>query len=165
MEPQYIYIVQASNENTRCKIGITKDLDRRLKEYNSITGKSKDNTYQYLFSCEVSDMTQVEKDIKETFVSLRENKSREIYFYNPILFDKYVNFIKKHKCFVKEISIRTDEPKSITKIVKKITPSLDERGLSRKDLLQKAKQNKNNDEFYTRYEDIEKELSMYNKNT
>ena len=71
MDQQYIYIVQASNENTRCKIGITNDLDRRLKEYNSITGKSKDNTYQYLFSCEVSDMTQVEKDIKETFINLR----------------------------------------------------------------------------------------------
>jgi hypothetical protein len=39
-------------------------------------------------------------------------------------------------------------------------PTLAERGLSRKELLQKA-QKTENDEFYTRYEDIEKELSMY----
>ena len=46
---------------------------------------------------------------------------------------------------------------------KKTTPSLEERGISRKEILQKA-QKINNDEFYTRYEDVEKELSMYNKN-
>ncbi|MDR0569246.1 MAG: GIY-YIG nuclease family protein, partial [Spirochaetaceae bacterium] len=39
MEKQYIYIVQASKETSRCKIGKTNDLERRLKEYNSITGK------------------------------------------------------------------------------------------------------------------------------
>ncbi|MDR0520216.1 MAG: GIY-YIG nuclease family protein, partial [Planctomycetaceae bacterium] len=38
---QYIYIVQASLEPSRCKIGKTNDLERRLKEYNNITGKSK----------------------------------------------------------------------------------------------------------------------------
>ena len=37
-----------------------------------------------------------------------------------------------------------------------------ERGLSSKDILQKAQKTKN-DEFYTRYEDVEKELSMYDK--
>ena len=40
--------------------------------------------------------------------------------------------------------------------------SLAERGLSQKDVLQKA-QRINNDEFYTRYEDVEKELSLYDK--
>ncbi|MCL2304544.1 MAG: adenine-specific methyltransferase EcoRI family protein [Planctomycetaceae bacterium] len=48
------------------------------------------------------------------------------------------------------------------KIAKRTTPSLEERGVSRKDLLQKA-QKIRNDEFYTRYEDVEKELSMYPK--
>jgi hypothetical protein len=47
-------------------------------------------------------------------------------------------------------------------IVKKTAPSLLERGLPRQDVLQKAKKIKN-DEFYTRYEDVEKELSMYDK--
>jgi len=40
--------------------------------------------------------------------------------------------------------------------------SLAERGLSQKDVLQKA-QRINNDEFYTQYEDVEKELSLYDK--
>ena len=59
-EKQYIYIVQASLEPSKCKIGKTNDLERRLKEYNNMTGKSKENIYQYLFTCEVKDMAQVE---------------------------------------------------------------------------------------------------------
>lgn len=161
-ERQYIYIVQASKETTRCKIGKTNDLERRLKEYNTMTGKSKDNNYQYLFTCEVKNMTQVENAIKEKFATLREEKSREIYFYNTPLFDHYVNFIKLHKLYVREIFIKTEDKKEIVKIIKKTTPSLEERGISRKEILQKA-QKINNDEFYTRYEDIEKELVMYNK--
>jgi hypothetical protein len=64
--------------------------------------------------------------------------------------------------FVQEIFIKTDEKKQIVKIIKKTTPSLEDRGLSQKDVLQKA-QKINNDEFYTKYEDVEKELSMYSK--
>ena len=44
------------------------------------------------------------------------------------------------------------------------TPSLKERGLTTKDVMQRAKRI-DNDEFYTRYEDIEKELVMYPKST
>jgi len=162
-EKQYIYIVQASLEPSKCKIGKTNDLDRRLKEYNSMTGKSKDNIYQYLFACEVKDMAEMENTIKEQFSHLREEKSREIYFYNSYLFEEYVKFIKAHKMFMKEIFIKKDEKKEIVKIVKKTTPTLGERGLSPKDVMQKAKR-VDNDEFYTRYEDVEKELSMYDKN-
>jgi len=46
--------------------------------------------------------------------------------------------------------------------IKKIPPTLEARGLSTKDVLQKARKVKN-DEFYTRYEDVEKELNMYPK--
>ncbi|GHT22702.1 hypothetical protein FACS189419_05630 [Planctomycetales bacterium] len=159
---QYIYIVQASLEPAKCKIGKTNDLERRLKEYNSMTGKSKDNIYQYLFTCEVKNMAQVENAIKEEFSVLREEKSKEIYFYNAALFEGYVKFIKAHKSFIKETFIKTDDKKQIVKIVKKTAPSLEERGLSQKAVLQKA-QRINNDEFFTRYEDVEKELSMYNK--
>jgi hypothetical protein len=42
------------------------------------------------------------------------------------------------------------------------TQTLRERGLSQKDVLQRA-QSVKNDELYTRYEDVEKELSMYPK--
>ena len=138
MKKEYIYIVQARLESSKCKIGKTNDLERRLKEYNSMTGKSKENTYQYLFCSEVKDMSILENDIKKKFSNLREEKSKEIY-------------TKSKEEILKKV-----------KIVKKTTPTLKERGLSRKDILQKA-QKVNNDEFYTRMEDIEKELSMYNK--
>jgi len=159
---QYIYIVQSSLEHGKCKIGKTNDLDRRLKEYNSMTGKSKDNVYAYLFTCKVKNMTRLEKDIRDQFVHLREEKSKEIYFYNPILFEGYVRFIKSHPSFVEEIFIKKEGKKPIVKIIKKTAPSLEERGLTQKDIMQKA-QNVKNDEFYTRYEDVEKELSMYPK--
>jgi predicted GIY-YIG superfamily endonuclease len=161
-EKQYIYIVQYSKEITKCKIGKTNDLERRLKEYNSMTGKSKETVYRYLFACQVKDMAVVENDIKKDFAFLREEKSREIYFYNTPLFQRYIDFIKSHDLYVREILVDTDEKKEITKIVKKTTPSLKERGVTKKDLLQKA-QKINNDEFYTRLEDVEKELSMYDK--
>jgi hypothetical protein len=161
---QYIYIVQASLEPSKCKIGKTNDLDRRLKEYNNMTGVSKENIYQYLFTCEVQNMAQVENDIKENFGYIREVKTKEIYFYNPDLLDRYVKFIKSHPLFAEEIFIKTDEKKEIVKIkiVEKTTPSLKERGLTRKDVMQKAK-NKEDNEFYTRYEDVEKEVAMYDK--
>jgi predicted GIY-YIG superfamily endonuclease len=159
---QYIYIVQASLEPGKCKIGKTNDLERRLKEYNNMTGKSKDNVYQYLFSAEVKDMKALENDIKKKFFSLREDKSKEIYFYNPILFPRYVRFFKSHKAFVKEIFIKPEEKKQVVQIVRKTTPSLEDRGLTFKEVLQKAQKIKN-DEFYTRYEDVEKELTMYPK--
>lgn len=160
---QYIYIVQSSKETTKCKIGKTNDLERRLKEYNNMTGKSKETVYQYLLTCEVKDMVTVENDIKYTFITLREEKSKEIYFFNTHWFNEYAKFIKAHPLFLKETYIKTEEPKKqIVKIIKRTTPSLEEREITRKDVMQKAKKIKN-DEFYTRYEDVEKELSMYNK--
>jgi len=159
---QYVYIVQASLEPAKCKIGITNNLERRLAEYNNMTGKSKDNVYKYLFSCMVRDMARVENDIKNQFPNLREEKSKEIYFYNTPLFNGYVDFIKSHKSFVREIFIKPADKVQIVKIVKRTTPSLSERGVTRKDVMQKAKQ-VGNDEFYTRYEDIEKELPLYDK--
>ncbi|GHU94563.1 hypothetical protein FACS1894156_2920 [Bacteroidia bacterium] len=159
---QYIYIIQASLEPSKCKIGKTNDLERRLSEYNNMTGKSKENIYRYLFTCEVKDMAQVEKDIKDEFQKFREDKKKEIYFFNADLFEEYVKFTKSHLSFVKEVFIKADDKKPIVKIIKKTTPSLKERGLTKKEVLQKAQKSKN-DEFYTRYEDIEKEISMYDK--
>jgi hypothetical protein len=62
------------------------------------------------------------------------------------------------------VFIKKDEKETIVKIIKKTTPSLKERGISTKDVMQKA-QKANNDEFFTRYEDVEIELSMYGKMT
>ena len=162
---QFIYIVQALLEPSKCKIGKTSDLERRLKEYNNMTGKSKENIYQYLFTCEVKNMTQVENDLKEKYSTHREEKSKEIYFYNKDFFKHYVTFLQTHPMFVKEVfSKKEDTKKEIVKIVKRSKPTLEERGLSKKDVLQKAQKAKN-DEFYTRLEDIEKELAMYPKST
>ncbi|MDR2426545.1 MAG: GIY-YIG nuclease family protein [Endomicrobium sp.] len=162
MANQFIYIVQASKELSFCKIGRTDDLERRLKEYNNMTGKSKDNIYEYLFTCEVSDMVKIENVIKVKFGHLREDKSKEIYFYNSGLFEQYVNFIKSHNLFVRETFIKLEPKNKIVKIkvVKKTTPSLEERGLTRENIITKAKKI-DNDEFYTRYEDIKKEIEMY----
>ena len=77
---EYIYIVQAFLEPSKCKIGITNDLDRRLKEYNNMTGKSKDNIYKYLFTCEVKDMAQLENSIKEHFPTFGKKKARKSIF-------------------------------------------------------------------------------------
>ncbi|GAB0172548.1 hypothetical protein NHP164001_05610 [Helicobacter trogontum] len=155
---QYLYIIQASKEPSKCKIGITNDLERRLKEYSSITGISLDNTYSYLFTCEVSDMRQIEQDIKNQFPHLREYRSREIYFFNQSLFDMYVDFIQSHPCFLTKSN--TKESKKQTIIKPSNTPTMKERGVTRKTLLDKARKIKD-DEFYTRMEDVEKELSMY----
>ncbi|BDQ26405.1 Modification methylase EcoRI [Helicobacter heilmannii] len=158
MPKQYLYIVQASHESTRCKIGITNDLERRLKEYNSITGQSKDTTYSCLFTCEVANMHQIEQNFKNAFAHLREVQTREIYFYNPSLFETYISFIKAHPLFVAQVSIKQPKDKPQQKPL--TTPSMQERGVSRKTLLDRAKRVKY-DEFYTRYEDVEKELSQY----
>lgn len=105
-------------------------------------------------------MRQIESDIKRQYPHLREQSSREIYFFNNALFISYIDFIKAHPLFVKEIFLKREEKKTVVKIVKKTTPSLKERGMSRKDVMERAKK-VNNDEFYTRYEDVEKEVSMY----
>ncbi|EAH7984714.1 DNA methyltransferase [Campylobacter upsaliensis] len=155
---QYLYIAQGSLEPSKCKIGITNDLNRRLKEYNSTTGISAENSYSYLFAAEVNDMRALEQDIKNNFSHLREQKSREIYFYNPSLFDMYVDFIQSSEHFLKKVLFK--DPKKPNIVKPKAVPSMKERGVTRKTLLDKAMRVKD-DEFYTRMEDVEKELSMY----
>ncbi|GMB94248.1 hypothetical protein NHP21011_03390 [Helicobacter heilmannii] len=127
MLKQYLYIVQSSLEPNKCKIGITNDLKRRLKEYNSVTGQSQENTYNYLFTCEVANMRQIEQDIKNAFAHLREVQTREIYFYNPSLFENYVSYIKAHPLFIAQI--HTKPPKDKPQQKPLTTPSLQERGL------------------------------------
>ncbi|CCF80521.1 Modification methylase EcoRI [Helicobacter bizzozeronii CCUG 35545] len=111
MKKQYLYIVQSSLEPSKCKIGITNNLARRLKEYNSVTGQSQENTYSYLFTCEVANMRAIEQDIKNAFAHLREVQSREIYFYNPSLFENYLSYIKAHPSFLAQVSIKPPKPK------------------------------------------------------
>ncbi|WP_104746355.1 adenine-specific methyltransferase EcoRI family protein [Helicobacter bilis] len=155
---QYLYIIQASKEPSKCKIGITNDLERRLKEYNSITGISLDNTYSLLFAAEVSNMRALENDIKMQFSFLRERENKEIYFYNPNLFEMYVNFILESPHFIKRVIFK--ESKKMRSVKSSPQPTMQDRGVTRKLLLDKARRIED-DEFYTRIEDVEKELSMY----
>jgi hypothetical protein len=106
-------------------------------------------------------MSQVEKDIKEEFSTYRELESREIYLLNPTMFKNYEKFIKEHPLFIKEIPVE-DNKKEVIKIVQQETQTLEERGLTMNQVIQKAKRVKD-DEFYTQYKDVEKELSMYDK--
>lgn len=105
-------------------------------------------------------MREIENSVKHQFPHLREQSSREIYFYNNALFDQYVDFIRSSPLFVREVFHKPEEKKKVVKIVKRSTPTLKERGITAKDVMQRAKRIKN-DEFYTRYEDVEKEISMY----
>ncbi|EOC5018072.1 adenine-specific methyltransferase EcoRI family protein [Campylobacter upsaliensis] len=156
---QYLYIAQGSLEPSKCKIGITNDLNRRLKEYNSTTGVSAENSYSYLFATEVSDMKALEQDIKNRFFYLREQESREIYFYNPSLFEMYVSFIWASPYFLKKVALK--ENKKSSTIKPKTQPTMEERGIEQRiEILNRAKRVKD-DEFYTRMEDIEAELAMY----
>jgi hypothetical protein len=133
-----------------------------LKDYNSTTGKSKSNTHEYLFACEVKNMKVVEDDIKNEFGRYREINKREIYFYNDPLFKDYVQFIRGHKMFVSEVFMKPEPQTQVVKIIKRKKGTLQERGMTQRDVLQRAQRN-DDDEFYTRYEDVEKELSMYDK--
>ena len=85
-DKKYIYIVQQRQEISKCKIGITSDLEQRLSTYNATTGIPKDNPFVYLFTAEVTDAHKVENDLKATFRRLREVKSHEIYFITKTCF-------------------------------------------------------------------------------
>jgi len=162
-EKEYIYIAKFTNEQAACKIGKSKDLERRLKEYQ--TGNSIDNVFKYLFCCEVTDMKIMEGDIMKHFARLRQKANIEMFFYNDHLLEDYINFIKEHPLFIKEIFLKPDSKpqiEKITKIIQRDKPTMKERDMTYKKIMLRAQRLKN-DEFYTRYEDVEKELSMYDK--
>jgi len=69
MESGYIYFVHADGTN-RYKIGLTVDLDRRMRELN---GKQAPFENKLLWSIEVSDMRSAEKDLHDMFSNRRVN--------------------------------------------------------------------------------------------
>lgn len=164
----FVYIGRYEKDVSTVKIGIASDLERRRKEYNSATGISKSNRFYFIFTCEVEDARKIENDIKKEFGNLRENGSQEVYFCNNYFLESYINFIKNHKLFIKTLPVAKEDEKIVKKIeiIKKLVPvetlSMEERGITPKEILQQAK-GANYDEFYTRYEDIEKEVAHYPK--
>jgi len=69
MKTGYIYFVHADGTN-RYKIGLTVDLDRRMRELN---GKQAPFENKLLWSIEVSDMRSAEKDLHDMFSNRRVN--------------------------------------------------------------------------------------------
>lgn len=69
MEAGYIYFVHADGTN-RYKIGLTNNLDRRMKELN---GKQSPFENRLQWSIEVSDMRSAEKDLHDRFNARRVN--------------------------------------------------------------------------------------------
>jgi len=159
---QYIYIIQAPRETDTCKVGLSNDPEHRIKDLNNRTGKSQSNQFEPLFICEVADMLQVENDFKEKFSTHRPIKRKEIFVFTNDFFEDYVKFLKEHPLFIKEVFIVKDDTK-VVKLVKISTPSRKDRAITDNTTLNQAKKAKY-DEFYTRYEDVEKELSMYEIN-
>ena len=104
MEKQFFYIVKEEIVTNSCKVGVSSDLEQRLKQYNG-TGKSITNLFQCLFAAEVSDMFQVERDFKDTFSVVREKTDREMFLFTDDLIELYANFITEHPAFIKEVFI------------------------------------------------------------
>lgn len=166
---QFIYIAQPSipsanrnNQTAYCKVGYTKNLRNRLKDYQSQSGQSTDVVWNYLYAVEVSDMKVVETDFKKKFHTQRQKSNEEIFFFNQDLYNQYVDFIRNHKLTHKEISI-TKKVLSKEVIRKKKAVSLKESGDTRVKIINRAKK-VDNDEFYTLLEDVEKELNCYDVN-
>ena len=100
---QYVYIVQASKEPSWCKIGIANDLEGRLRILNSMIDESEENIYRYIFACEVENMIDVDYDTRVNFSIYSMNTEANVFFLNDELFGMYVEFIKSHPFFIKEI--------------------------------------------------------------
>ena len=110
-EKHFLYIGRYDKDQSTVKIGIASDLERRRKEYNSATGISKSNRFYFLCTFEVKDARKIENDIKKEFGTLRENGSQEVYFCNNYFLEKYVEFIKQHKLFVKVLPVAKEDEK------------------------------------------------------
>ncbi|GMO59417.1 MAG: hypothetical protein Ta2D_05130 [Rickettsiales bacterium] len=168
---EYIYIAQQQKEETRVKIGKTGDYETRLKQYNG-TGTPKDNQYNYLFVAEVKDMTEMENNIKEKYKDFKEQENKEMYVWIPSTNKSIIDFIKTHNLFIKEIPIK--KPKEKIKVVREKQKTLIERGKTKIDIMQNAKNKAttlqddptlstliDHDEYYTQIEDVEKEVANY----
>lgn len=110
----YIYIVQGSLEITSCKIGITDDLENRLKQYNAMTGRSKENmTSGDLLRKAKAKATAIQKDNTlsgiiehDEFYTLYEDVEKELKNYKEFFINKVVF------CNCDDPYIEEDESKS-----------------------------------------------------
>ncbi len=177
MSPEYIYIKLVDNSSVH--IGTTISLEKRYKahadEYNNEV-----KPYLHIFECNKETGHNIEADIKKEFKKYLIE--REIYNYSPILEKEYKSFLSKHKDIIKqlteeeviEINNKITGKNDKAKMVLKKIPKAYKRNVAKgetsyKNILHEAKRkakyiqhdNTNSkiidqDECYTRYEDIEK---------
>ena len=170
---EYIYIRQVNQ--TSVHIGRTTDLEQRYR-LGADQLEEDFNDYICAFECNEGSGQQIENDIKKEFK--KYNIEREIYNYSAGLLTDYKKFLSKHKNIVRELSedevLKYNKSKQDVKVVVKrenkiVSRDTTKKGQSRVDIMNssqriaKAIQRNNDvskytehDEFYTRYEDIEK---------
>ena len=112
---QYVYLAQSLYDTNRGKIGITDNLEGRLKTFNSSKGK---NAYTCLFAGEVRDMKEVDYDTRANFSILKFDKPKdEMFLINSETFKMIVDFIEAHPLFeavaFKRKEIHYKEPEDI----------------------------------------------------
>ena len=170
---EYIYIREVNQ--TSVHIGRTADLEQRYR-LGADQLEEDFNDYLCAFECNEGSGQQIENDIKKEFK--KYNIEREIYNYSTGLLQDYRSFLSKHKDIVRELSEEevlkynksNKDVKFVIKVQEKPTGrDLKKLGLTRKKIMQQSQRTakaiqKNNDvskytehdEFFTRYEDIEK---------
>ena len=160
------------------KVGSTIDWKTRYKpQPDQLTEEFEDNEYIAVFECNVGTMFQIEADFRKQFKE--NNVEREIYSSTSILLDKYIKWLSKHKDIISQIpddelqKFNNKNKQEVKVVIKKehkiISRNTKIKGQSRVDIMNASQKiakaiQKNNDvskytehdEFYTRYEDIEK---------
>ena len=175
---EYIYIKKMNGAVV--KVGSTTDWKTRYKpQPDQLTEEFEDNEYIAVFECNVGTMFQIEADFRKQFKE--NNVEREIYSSTPILLEKYIKWLSKHKDII--LQIPDDELQKFNNKNNEIKVVIKEKqgykgrdlkqlGLTHKNILEKSKKiamsiQKNNDitkytehdEYFTRYEDIEAIMS------
>ena len=171
---EYIYIKKMNGAVV--KIGSTTDWTTRYKpQPDQLTEEFEDNEYLAVFECNIGTMFQIEADFRKQFKE--NNVEREIYSNTPILLEKYIKWLSKHKDIISQIP--DDELQKFNNKNKNVKVVIKEKQgykgrdlkndhISHHNIMTKSRriaqsiQKDNNtskytdhDEYFTRYEDIE----------
>jgi hypothetical protein len=90
-----------------CKIGLTNYPDKKLKAMNEERNDPED-TFQFVFVCESSDMVELEYATRVQFKLYRPDTAEEFFFLTEGLFKMYTDYIKAHPLFEEVIFHRKE---------------------------------------------------------
>lgn len=94
-EKGFIYVLTNEVMPDVCKIGITKNLDRRVNELSSHTGVAL--PFDLYCAYEFRDYKKLEKDLHKTFEEYRVNPNREFFNIHPERVKKLLDRIIKEE--------------------------------------------------------------------